>query len=180
MSILTLNWIEVINIFIYRLFCPLNMKKNLIILSFVLFGLIGCKSEYAQPSEHLLIVGEVIKVNIQSPHPYLNSINGTNLVWSYTLAHTNATNLKLHFKKVEVKSYHNQINKGETEVRGIIPAKGIDLDYPNNIDVFPDDMEKILSTWVGDYIIIRDINKKIIAIVGGSCPHESLGYEDQC
>jgi len=160
------------------------MKRNFMLMIFIL-GIVvvsGCTIESAKPKPGSkdLIVGGVIDTDIQSPHPYSNSDGESKLIWSYTLSHPNSTNLKLHFKKIEVKSYHKQINKGETEVRVIIPSNGIDLDYPNNMDVFPEDMEKVLSTWVGDYVIIRDSNRKIVAIVGGTCPHGDLGYEDQC
>ncbi len=130
--------------------------------------------------EKLLKIGAMEDTNIQSTHPYPNSRQGTELVWSYTLTHPGSTNLKLHFKKIELRSYQKLINKGETEVRAIVPVKGVDLDYPNNIDVFPADMERMLSGWSGDYIVVRDAKRTIIAIVGGSCPHAPLGYQDQC
>lgn len=130
--------------------------------------------------EKLLKIGAVESTDIQSTHPYPNSQQGTKLVWSYNLTHPGATNLKLHFKKIEVQSYQKLINKGETEVRAIVPVKGVDLDYPNNIDVFPADMKRVLSEWLGDYIVVRDSQRNIVAIVGGSCPHAPLGYQDQC
>lgn len=122
-----------------------------------------------------LKIGSVVDKDIQSIHPYPNSGQGTKLVWKYTLTHPEATSLKLHFKKIELKSYQKLTNKGETEVKNIIPTKGVDLDYGE------EDMEKVLlSVWSGDYMIIRDSKQNIVAIIGGSCPHSDIGYEDQC
>lgn len=155
------------------------MKTNFMILISILVIVVvnGCTTGSGKtlPGSKKLIVGSVIDTDIQSSHPYPNSDGGSKLVWSYTLSHPNTTSLKLHFKKLELKSYFKHINKGETEVRSINPVKGIDLRYPNNINVFPEDMEKMVSMYLGDYIVIRDINKNIIAIVAGNCPHEPYG-----
>ncbi|MBI1972954.1 hypothetical protein HYS50_03040 [Candidatus Woesearchaeota archaeon] len=119
--------------------------------------------------EKVAIGGELIKKDIESPHPYPNSKEGTKLVWSSTLEHPKATSLRLHVKKMELRSYSKWVNKGETEVRGIII-------YPNTLELIPD-----VKLWSGDYLILKDSRGTILQIIGGACPHnESLGYEDSC
>jgi len=91
------------------------MKTNFMMLILVL-GIVvvnGCTTESAKPKPGSkdLIIGGVVDTDIQSPHPYSNSDDGGKLVWSYTLSHPNATNLKLHFKKVEVKSSRPSTSK---------------------------------------------------------------------
>lgn len=139
-----------------------------------------------------LMRGVTINTDIQSPHPYPNSDGGSKLVWEYILSNPNATTLELHIKKLELNTLRLQfktyidnegrkiINKSEIKDNSIYPVTKLDIAYPDNYYILPEDMEFVASTFRGDYVIIRDGNRKIISIIGGRCPHEQIGYEDFC
>ena len=103
------------------------MQKKIIIITsiVVLIALVIFSFYFIYPGSSTtkpLQVGETVDTNIQSPHPYPNSGSGKILVWSETLEHQDATALRLHFNKFEIKGMINtptifeEVNYGECDL----------------------------------------------------------------
>lgn len=84
------------------------MNKKLIITIVVvivvaILGYIFIIGNSMKPGSKDLIIAEGIDIDIQTPHPYLNSDSNRDVVWSYTLEYPDATLLRLHFNRFEIK-----------------------------------------------------------------------------
>jgi hypothetical protein len=129
------------------------VKKILIgLLLLIAFSLIfGCNS-----STGLAGVGQNVNAQVDSPHPYPNSIGDRILAWSETISYPNATYLRLHFSKIEVIGSLSiptapidygpcDLNapEGYTRFRigpnsiGEAPTKNLQIDDNGNIGIIP-------------------------------------------
>jgi hypothetical protein len=175
------------------------MKVKTTTILVIIMGLVfltGCKEdEILEPpidnetpntniaDQNLMKAGDVISIDIRTPHPYPASEEGTQLVWEYRLNDPESLELRLHFKKFEVNGMFLKTSY-EEELPPCEPQEPeVDYDeYDNVIGIgsveqglcgiitHKHTLQEIVNNYMeGDYVIIRNNkNGEILSILTGT------------
>ena len=157
------------------------MKKTLFILFLISLVLIsGCYQRTLPQPGQKLVIGTVVDANIQTPHPYPNSEEGRQIVWSYEINELNATGIRLHFENFDVAGIINPVGYiveyPPCAPSGFDPGNQSVPEVPSateelcgNVTIPYTPQEIYDNNYVeGDFFLVKDENGNIIDILSRS------------
>jgi len=185
--------------FIIAEYVIIRMKSVLIGLTIILLLFTACSFEPDLPISKIE-AGNVLDVNIQTPHPIPSSNEGTKLVWSYVLFDSKAKSIRLHYNKLDITGFVTNL----THIKTYPPCKfndtdkfndtesdfnstsqenlGINSELCGDVEVYYSPQEIVDNNYLeGDYILIKDNkNNEIIGILSkyGELIEQGSGFSD--